>query len=628
MTPAALAAIGSSWLIGILGVAAAWPRRWSVVRDLLLILSLGYGVGIAVTSATFFFATVLAANPLHASLALDVLVAAVLASCLGLRLRRRHAAIDPPPGRAPLLGPIFAAMAVQAAVASALVCSRAYAAEPYGRWDGWAIWNMHARFLYFGGDAFRRMLQSPQIAWSHLDYPLLVPAAIARAWAYSGSDAPAVSALISILFGAATVGLLVGAVSRLRSPMLGCLAGLVALGTPFFVNFSASQYADVPLGFFVLAAAAAVALCGKGAGTRTLYFLAGAAAGMAAWTKNEGLLLASIVFAGGCALGVARDMRRRAGALLTGLLVALVPVLYFKFQLSPPNDIVTGSLMGRLGQITDGARHRLILSAARRDFALFGEWSVLPFLAMALPILASGRPRLSRHEWAAGALAALILAGYYCVYLLTPWDLQWHLDSSLVRLLLQVWPTLIFLWCLCINPGAPGAPPATPLSAAWRRGAAALFIAANVGASSWIIWAFSSQTGPNEVARGRVQGAAEYAIIGDGWFGRERAGRDTWAWSRGNSALWIQVEGPGPVTLALDFKVRGLGSQVVTATIGGRTVWRQSIGKGLVSAEIGNLMLRPGMNMIVFSTDSPGIAESPNADARALTFALYNIGLR
>ncbi len=51
--------------------------------------------------------------------------------------------------------------------------------NPHGNWDAWAIWNMHARFLYRGGASWR-VLFSPELAYSHPDYPLLLPELVAR----------------------------------------------------------------------------------------------------------------------------------------------------------------------------------------------------------------------------------------------------------------------------------------------------------------------------------------------------------------------------------------------------------------------------------------------------------------
>jgi hypothetical protein len=45
---------------------------------------------------------------------------------------------------------------------------------------------------------------------------------------------------------------------------------------------------------------------------------------------------------------------------------------------------------------------------------------------------------------AAALVVALMLAGYFGVFLITPFDLKWHLDTALSRLLIQVWPAAIF----------------------------------------------------------------------------------------------------------------------------------------------------------------------------------------
>lgn len=46
------------------------------------------------------------------------------------------------------------------------------------------------------------------------------------------------------------------------------------------------------------------------------------------------------------------------------------------------------------------------------------------------------RRRLAGHERMMGLMLALMPAGYYGFYLASPQDLGWHLDNSLVRLLL------------------------------------------------------------------------------------------------------------------------------------------------------------------------------------------------
>ena len=81
-------------------------------------------------------------------------------------------------------------------------------------------------------------------------------------------------------------------VSRLRSRSQGLLAGLVLIGLVSFLQRGTLQYADVPLAFFILSAVLLLVLYDASERPqRGLLVLSGLAAGLAAWTKNEGLLL-------------------------------------------------------------------------------------------------------------------------------------------------------------------------------------------------------------------------------------------------------------------------------------------------------------------------------------------------
>ena len=98
-----------------------------------------------------------------------------------------------------------------------------------------------------------------------------------------------------------------------------------------------------------------------------------------------------------------------------------MPVAYFKFFLAPANDVMAGDVFHRMAQLFDGNRHGIILAALSRDIARFGEWRVLPYLAMALPFFAwKSRRRFGPGEIVVPLVLVAMLVGYYAVYLLTP----------------------------------------------------------------------------------------------------------------------------------------------------------------------------------------------------------------
>ena len=80
-------------------------------------------------------------------------------------------------------------------------------------------------------------------------------------------------------------------------------------------------------------------------------------------------------------------------------------------------------------------------------------WIPIPLLMVGFYFLLKGKiPREESPAIRASALAlALTLGGYFFIYLITPYDIYWHLRFSLNRLLIQLWPSAIFLFFLRIG---------------------------------------------------------------------------------------------------------------------------------------------------------------------------------
>lgn len=319
-----------------------------------------------------------------------------------------------------------------------------YWREPLGGWDAWMTWNQRARGIFLGGEEWRQAFSS---AYVHTDYPLLTPSGNARLWTYLGAAEGWVPWLFGVLFTFGTVAVLAGGVGRLRSRCQGLLAGLALLGMAVFVQRGASQYADVPLAFFVLAAVLLIALHDaeerRGGG---LVVLSGMAAGLAAWTKNEGmLLLLALPAARVLVTWRSRGMGRVARELACwGLGVApiLAVIAIQKGFLAADNDLVGGQgWHATLGRVASPWRYW----ATVRGMATHVLQTARP-LAIVLPLCillmgpAKNRGSLALGLRTAGCVFVLMLGGYFVVYITTPADLEWHIATSAERLLLHVWP--------------------------------------------------------------------------------------------------------------------------------------------------------------------------------------------
>jgi len=455
---------------GFLLVSIGW-QSYRSFADRVFVGSLSAGFGLGIFSVVYFLSLLLRFT--HPIL-VDLAVCAVLAGAF-LLFRTRSAPATAGDAeqnhRQPPWLHRFATAAFAIALAGALYsAAMRVLAYPHGDgWDAFSIWNLHARFLFRGGSNWRDGFTS-LIPWSHPDYPLLLPAAIAHFWTYLGHDAPAVPAIIGFILTFSTVGLLFAALSLLRGNLAALLGATALLATPAFVELGTAQYADVPLSFFVLASVVLVCLyddrphndqSASDSPPAGLLVLAGFAAACAAWTKNEGLLFL-------CAILAARliTLTRRHGSTnwmargrrFLPLLIAVVPafllIAFFKHSIAPPGDLFSDPST-TLHKLADPARYWAITRWYFKGFFRFGRWLLVPGTILMIGFyFACGKeehvePQLGIRT---SVLAlALTLAGYFAVYLITPYDIYCHLRFSLTRLLLQLWPSAIFLFFLLVK---------------------------------------------------------------------------------------------------------------------------------------------------------------------------------
>jgi hypothetical protein len=485
---AALCMMSGFFLPGLgltgLGVTSL-GRRSSLGTNIVLRSSLAVGYGLGLFSVIFLFAKILNIKNLAEC---DLAAVAFLALCFFI-LRRRDAApyfVSSDDSANSLSGiRSFLTCAFVVSLAVALYAAvRQVLAHPQGNgWDAFSIWNLHARFLFRGGANWRDGF-TPLIPWSHPDYPLLLPGAIAHFWTYLGYESPAVPAAIGFAFTFATAGLLFSSLSILRGANAAALGGITLLTTPAFIELGASQYADLPLSFFLLAAVALLCFDDNRNGhdffgRSSLLMLAGLAAGFAAWTKNEGLLFVfSIVAArllviargknitGEGAAGSSREFCRAVCPLLLAIAPALLLIVWFKHSIAPPGDLFSNRA-DTIHKLLEPSRYWAVIKWYAKGFFRFGNWLLIPgtiLLAAFYFVVRKNVPKdlregvhdgeqpLAGSGFQTSVLAlGFILVGYFFVYIVTPYDIYWHLRFSLSRLFLQLWPSAVFLFWLKIT---------------------------------------------------------------------------------------------------------------------------------------------------------------------------------
>jgi hypothetical protein len=188
---------------------------------------------------------------------------------------------------------------------------------------------------------------------------LLTPAATARLWRYVGTDLPDAGGVLHILLGISGIGVLAGTLSYLRPSPFALLAGIVLIGTPFYIGHTISQSADIPLSLYFLTTLAFLCFYWNTAPAEPRFLaLAGFAAGCAAWTKNEGLLFAlttSVVLV--AMLVWQRTRALPLGMYFLGLLGPLASTLFFNIWIAPPPQLTSNRGFEKLfAKATDWSR--------------------------------------------------------------------------------------------------------------------------------------------------------------------------------------------------------------------------------------------------------------------------------
>lgn len=307
---------------------------------------------------------------------------------------------------------------------------------PYGGGDAIAIWNLKAKLIFLENGKYWRSILSSIIFWTHPDYPFLLPGLIAFLWKLAGGSVFSVPQYLSIFITMSIVVVLFFAIKKKNGFLSAFFGELVLVSTPFFLTSGVSQYADVPISLFLLLSLIFF--------SKKKFLAAGIFSGLAAYVKNEGLIFS---FAAVASLFIfflfQKNLKKNIKNIflfLYGCAPIIFSVVAFKFLSNSESSYVLQSLSGIIFKIFDYKRHLIIIERFAFGITSFGEWRINPLPFIGLLIFFS-KKSLSQIN----LQLLIILFLYYFIYLITPYNLSWQLDTSFNRLLIQLWPSVIYL---------------------------------------------------------------------------------------------------------------------------------------------------------------------------------------
>jgi hypothetical protein len=323
---------------------------------------------------------------------------------------------------------------------------------PHGDYDAQAIWNLRARFIYRSGDAWKNAF-SPLINRNfHMDYPLLIPLSVVGGWNTLGGEVLRIPTVLSAIFFFSMAAVVFSVIAYLRTISQAALAVMILLATPGLLLFTTFQTADIPLTYFFLASAVLFVLAGK-ENHRGLLFLSGMMAGFSAWTKNEGIPFVMLMILCTTVIFGIRQADRFLFSLLAGMAFPLLTIALFKIVVSANNDLFMNNALSEIvSKILDPTRYTQILTHLISELLKLGNWpiSILVVLFVYGGIMGVKSPgnRTEKFIWIL-PLSQFIV--YLLIYVITPHDLEWHLNYSMSRLLIHLFPMALCCFFLFVN---------------------------------------------------------------------------------------------------------------------------------------------------------------------------------
>ena len=419
-TAVPLVSFALAWLMGYFVVALFWGKHPRSLNDKLFQACAAWGIGAGII-ASLYFLWIAALGSTSGGFVVFEAIAVIAVGLARWRSCRRNEADNP---RKREWGWVSALLALYFCVVGVGVVSSLLLQNQGGVWDAWAIWNVHAKFLNAPGNGAWKAVFSPIMVLSHPDYPPLLPALVAQGWLYVGKSIPLVPVSVAFLFTLASFLLMASAVTHACNATMGALACAILATSSVFLGVAMSQYADMPLAFYLLLTVAFLHRADSAdTPRRGLYILAGLSAGMAALTKNEGSLFLVALGAGRLVhLLVGGDFRRKFRSLtwvLAGLAPVLLVLLLFKAYASP-SDLVAGQGKDMWHKLFSRERALLIVAKVREEldtpvtfsssFVSLGvvrNWNLLATMLLVLPMGID--PARLRRTWTKAALALAVL---------------------------------------------------------------------------------------------------------------------------------------------------------------------------------------------------------------------------
>ncbi len=314
---------------------------------------------------------------------------------------------------------------------------------PLGGWDAWSCWNLKAKFIYLGADNWKDLFD-PMLWRSNTHYPLLLPLINVWFWDLLGEAQQAVPMLNSVVLTTTCAAILLWTLLELtKNQLIAYAITALVFGLSFVMTLSISQYSDILLGTYLLAAVSCI-LVAEDKNIPQLKLLAAVFCGLLSFTKTEGTVAAGLLIIVFCGREYLKAHNIKS-LLPWGkyFILAALPTILFILCFAPKNEAFINGLLSS-EKPADWTRFQIIAVYPWFEF-ISSKWNGLWIIAL-VGIIAGGKQAWDKKlNW-----IPLILGGYLIIvfayyYVNTFFPIAWWMQTTLSRILYAIIPTL-FLW--------------------------------------------------------------------------------------------------------------------------------------------------------------------------------------
>lgn len=301
-------------------------------------------------------------------------------------------------------------------------------------WDAWAIWGAKAKVLALGHGSLQDVTH-----FGHGDYPLLWPAIWAFSAWLSGGWEEMWSRGWGSVFLLLTVWEAVVIVRRSTgSGRLGLLCGAMFVSIPMVSLVASWSYAEAPF-WFLTTACVGCLLNGREDGRAMRTVCAGLLAAAAAYTKNEGVMFAAIVW---CWMLLAPETRTPRRLLLFLLAFGLCYLPWFSwthFALQLESHATAGLHADPETLQRALSRFPAAVEAISRMWLDIKQWNIVLWLCLGFAVAGA----FTREGWRWVMIPSAMLAGYFLIVVFHHAEVYWQVGTAWNRLTLHALPLLL-----------------------------------------------------------------------------------------------------------------------------------------------------------------------------------------